>query len=270
MKPIALSALAAVMVGLVLIGCQPKPAEPTVTVNPPSGSTGTTGTATAPDGTGTKSSTDAGEGSQPVANVEIPAELKATDAYRYYGFASDKPVDMQFERGDAPGTVVTGTAVMRAKEAKDGKVLFTIERTGGLGEAFGNEEVSLEKDGVYTLSSSKAKLGSDRTLELPATLEPGKTWDVTTTLSGGGKTITAKMKYKVVGKAKVDTKAGSYPDALLITSTGSSTMDGQGSTMTSKQWMVEGKGIVRMEIVSTPSGKGAKPSKSVLQETKPE
>ncbi len=179
--------------------------------------------------------------------AELPAELKHA-AFDYYGLANEKPVNMQAVYSSQP-QVITGTQTVRLKEMRDGNAIFMIERTGGLAQ-LGDQEMSLEKDGLYVTQSTIAKVNHD--LELPADVTPGKMWDNKTEVEGQ---ISLNSKFKVVGVQKVKTKVGDR-DALFVTSTGEGTMRGQKVKVTSENWFVKGVGGVKSVLkIAFPGGK---------------
>jgi hypothetical protein len=191
------------------------------------------------------------DGGVPVSTVsavleDIPAELRH-DAFEYYGLGYTEPIDKEMEM---QGNVYTGTERSELKEIRDGIPIFVIRRTGGLG-AIGEMEVSLEEDGLYVLSSTTGKL-EGKNLEMPADLSPGKTWNQTSAFTtNDGSRVEHTGEFRVVGTETVQTKAGAR-EALLITSSGTWTQDGNRSKMETKSWYVRGRGAAKVEIVSTP------------------
>jgi hypothetical protein len=273
MRPLSLSALALAAL-LVAWGCNPPPvakdasSSTTGGVNSPASTTGTTDGKAAPtSGTTGEATTGTLNASGPGPSVaDIPADLKETDAYKYYGLDNPKPVDMELVISPKNETL-TGATVITLKEIKDRKAIYSIERTGGLHQYFGSEEDSLEPDGLHMISSSVGKLSSDRTLQVPSKLTPGTTWTVNTTLNTASGTATENTTYKVVGVQSVKTKVGTYDNALVVTSNGEATVQGVRNVANGKQWLVPGRGLVRYEISLTDTKKKTKTS-FLLQETK--
>ncbi|MFZ4508438.1 MAG: hypothetical protein ACOYON_12160 [Fimbriimonas sp.] len=199
---------------------------------------------------------------EPPKVVDLPNDLKH-DAFDYYGIGLSEPIDMEVT-SNTQTAVVTGSQTTTLKEIKDGKAVFLVERTGGL-STLGTNELTLEKDGIYVKSSSIAKVG-ERELEMPAGLQPGKTWSTTTELSSDSRSMKVKSTFVVKAIEKVTTKKATYDNALLIVSTGKGTQDGSNVSITTKSWFVRGRGNVKAVIVRTP-GTG-KPETLTIQETK--
>jgi hypothetical protein len=257
-----------VIVGLIFVsvGCSKPPA---VTVTPPA----PTPAAKPPDPTTDTAGAvaDSGTPSTPTASpaptlADVSADVK-TEGFKYYGLDNPKPVNLEVARSDAK-TVSTGTAIATLKQIKDGKAIFTLQHTGGLSALLGDEDDSAEKDGVYTISSTIANLSSNHTLALPAECTVGKTWNEDTKFTIKDKTATQKTVYKIVGPTKVQTKAATYPDALLVTSSGDILVNDQVRKVSAKIWYVSGKGMVRTEFTISPVKPGEKATTFTIQETK--
>ena len=189
---------------------------------------------------------------------ELPADLK-NEAYAYYGLGMTKPLVMEVTSSNQSG-IQTGTQEAKLISVEDGKATYEIERTGNLGDLLGGMTVTLERDGIYVKSSTIAKVGK-RDLELPNNLTPGSTWESSTTVDQPGKQLNVVNSFKVVGVQPLKTKAGSY-QALLITSTGSGTVNGQNVKMQTKSWYVKDRGAVKA-VLSTTSGSGQTSSVTV-------
>ncbi|AIE86432.1 hypothetical protein [Fimbriimonas ginsengisoli] len=224
----------------ILGGCQAKDA-----ANPTSGGSATS--------SGTASTTT----TPPKLDVsQIPADLKH-DGYAYYGLGSAAPMKMEIRSSSQPNQVLTGTQTIALKEIKDGKPVFTISRDGQLGDLVGQQEVVLEKDGIYNTASTVAKVGA-HDLELPAKLAPGVKWTSHTEVDRPDKPeqqLEDNSTCTVVGPQKVTTKVGEH-DALLITSSGKGTIAGKKVVTTSKSWYVKDRGSVKTVLSTTfPDGK---------------
>jgi hypothetical protein len=243
-----------ILLALAAFGCQPAP--------PANSSEAPAKGAVA--GTGTKADPKTGE-QAPAAEKptvdQIPAELK-TEAFYYYGLNNTKPMDMEIIDSQAPGQPKTGTQVAVLKEIKDGKAIFDVERTGNLMD-LGSQEVTLEKGGVYVTEVAIAQI--DHELELPSDLTPGKTWESVLKVDTPGRSVNLKNSFKVVGKQQVKTKVADR-DAILITSTGTGTMQNQAVRIESKNWYVRDLGGVKSVINIIPT-KG-KTRTMTIQETK--
>ena len=160
--------------------------------------------------------------------------------------------------------IQTGTHITKLKEVKDGKAIYSIERTGNLGELLGNMEVSLEPDGIYVKSSSKAKVGS-RDLELPAQLTTGREWSTKVVVDEASQKMDVTNQFKIVGHESVKTPVGTY-DAIVVTSTGTGTMNGQSIRMETKGWYVKDRGMVK--AVLTNSNAAGQKGTITIQEAK--
>ncbi|MDR3688852.1 MAG: hypothetical protein P4L46_05695 [Fimbriimonas sp.] len=233
-----------------------QPAEPAKTESP--AATPAVTPATAPP----KKGPDKDEAAVGAAAVLVPPELSHL-GYEYDGLANTKPIDMQIDVKET-GQILTGSQTVAFKGVKDGKATFDIERTGGL-SALGSEVASVEKDGVFTLSSTIAKL-SPHAMELPAAPKPGMTWHFHIFSDKTDSKIDMETTCKVVGFEPVTTKVGTYPDALLVSQTGKGTLQGQKVRTESKNWYVKGLGTVKAVLkTNLPNGKS---ETLTLQETK--
>lgn len=183
----------------------------------------------------------------------IPTELK-NDAYDYYGLSNEKPVQLEITYSDNP-VPATGSRRVVLQDVKDGKATFVQKQEGALvGE--GDITLSLEKDGVYAMSSTKGKI-KEHSLEIPASLSVGGGWKDHTELEQQGTSIKLDNDVKIVGKERVSTKGGTFDDALYVTSVGKGTLGDQQVTLTTRSWYVRGKGPVK-QIVEVVPAKGAK------------
>jgi hypothetical protein len=220
---------------LLLIGC--KPAGPTV-----ASSTG-----------GSTASTSGTGGTTPTAPApklsDLPASLK-TDAYDYYGLGNDQPISFEWTTS-TDTTVHTGSQTFVLKSIGDKEAVFDADRTGGMAD-LGSEQLALRPDGVYVLSSDKAKITGDR-LEIPNELTPGKTWRNHQVVVLDGRTMDVTNDWKVVGMQKFSTKAGSY-EGLLISTTGKGLVDNKKVTIETKMWLVKGRGALKYALTMTMPG----------------
>jgi len=171
----------------------------------------------------------------------LPADLK-NDAFDYYGLGNDKPVRLEILRAEGAAPQI-GTRAFSMGEVKDGKATFVEHQTGAL-ESQGDITFSLEKDGLYVMSSSKTELKA-HTLEMPAKLEVGSGWKDHTEMSPEGQKIVLDNDIKIERKERITTPGGTFDDALYITSTGTGTIDGKPVTLTTKSWYVRGMGPVK-------------------------
>lgn len=186
--------------------------------------------------------------SEPAKSVptlaDLPAELKH-DGYEYYGLGNEKPVDMEIKGG---GKELTGSQTTKLTEIKDGKATFSVDRTGGLA-GVGQNELTLEKDGIYIKSSTVMKVGA-HDLEFPAKLTPGTSWPSNMEVEMEGQQMKLVSTNKVIGLKKITIPAGSY-DAMLVESKGKGTINGKKITMESQSWHVKGIGAVKVSFKTT-------------------
>lgn len=247
-------ALIAVLVGF---GCGPKEA---ATGTKDTVATDTGGKSVdSPDGNKDEKSAPGEEAADPAT---IPANLKG-DAYAYYGL--DNPKALKFEMTATGQSPMSGEQTVKFTGMKDGKAMYSVERTGDLANNMGNQEMELSEKGLFVTSTSMGSIG-EPTLELPFTLKAGDTWNLNQKLeTTGGQSIETKSVYKIVGNQKVKTKGGDF-DALLITATGPATYSGNTVQMEMKAWYVKGYGAVKSEINT--KDKTGKTSKVSIELTK--
>lgn len=248
MKKFLIFALAAAA----LIGCSPPATPDAATVKPTTSGDQPAPAPTSGSTTGTTEATPA---------ASVPSELQ-NDAYHWYGLANSKAVKYKATiTGMAP---LTGTQTFSFKEVKDGKALFDIARTGGMEDTFGQEKLSLEKDGLYTLGTSTLK-NSMHSLELPSDLPPGKTWKNSADLDmNSGQSMTTSQVFKVVGIEKIKTAVATR-DALKIVGTGPMRMAGTDYQTTNTCWYVKDVGMVKSTTVLTAKKGG--PKTILIEET---
>lgn len=212
-----------------------------------------------------KSGTDSGQESvaanPDVAQTKEVSQELQHDGYHWYGLSNKK--EIKYRATLSNGAPLEGTQINKFIEEKDGKASFEVTRTDGMKIAFGDEPISLEKDGIYTLGSSNldTKLHS---LELPADLSPGKTWKNSADLKmKTGGSMTTSQTYKVVGMDKVKTPVATR-DALKITASGEATIGGVKYTATNQFWYVKDFGLVKSTTVLQP--KTGKPQSITIEE----
>jgi hypothetical protein len=172
------------------------------------------------------------------------------DAYDYYGLANTKPVRLEIINGEGQSPQIGTRTFVPGKKDSNGNQTFVEHQDGAL-EGEGDITLSLEKDGLYVMSSTKTGIKA-HTLEMPAKLEPGGGWKDHTEMSPGGKKIVLDNDIKVERTERVTTPGGTFDDALYITSTGQGTIANEPVTLTTKSWYVRGMGPVKQveEVVS--------------------
>lgn len=270
MKPTLYSALLAAL--LALAGCQGGDkvggTSDTVASTNSTGAANGTNTAAASSTTGgaTTGTATTGGGTPAVKPPEpqIAADLK-TDAYHWYGLGNTAPMKVEVKVNG--GTSYTGTQTVHFQAMKNGRAIFEIARDGELGSQLGTDTLSLEKDGLYTVKSTRF-VGTTRNLELPSKLPVGATWRDSGKLTmTGGEKFDQNVSFKVVGPQDVTTPVGKQ-SALLVTSTGN-VKTGQGDfKMVSSIWYVKDKGIVKSVVTLTNLKKPKeKPQEITIEET---
>jgi hypothetical protein len=177
----------------------------------------------------------------------IPDDLKSP-AYEYYGLGTSKPIDYEVT-GDETAGIRTGTLTTSLKEVKDGKAYFTQVHSGGL-YLLGNDEVSLDAEGVH-VTSSTVEAPDPNNLEFPAVVTPGKSWKSHDKISQEGLTFEVNSVSTIKGPATIDTKRGPL-QALRITSVSQAIKNGQKLTMDSDTYYVKGIGLAKATIRTIP------------------
>lgn len=186
-----------------------------------------------------------------------------SDAADYYGLDNPKPMKYKITLSDQPTSEKIGFQTIKLKETKGNTKIYSVERSEGI--AFlTNQEMRLEPDGIHNIDSETQKFGKED-MELPNNLAPGSTWKTHTEFSTQGQTLVSDSDFKVEGEEKVTTEAGEHT-ALLVTSTGYSTIQGLKEQMTSKSWYVRGLGLVKSVMELTPPT--GKVQSITIQETK--
>jgi hypothetical protein len=264
---------------LAAAGChsekEPGPAGPNPASGGPSSAKGgtTTSTTGAAASTGASTSGDKGDSKNASGESEkpptpgaplsaIPADLK-TDVYDYYSLSNTKPLNLSMTISNQPGEHMSGTQTITLEKVDKGVPYFKITRTGEFAK-FGEQELRLEKDALYNVSSSIAKIGK-HDIEMPAVLKPGVTWKTHTEIEQGTSPLTDDSVWKVVGFRTVQTPRGEQ-QALYVTSTGKGSVGGKTVKTESQNWFVKDVGPVK-EVLTTIDDKGTK-QEITIQETK--
>ena len=192
----------------------------------------------------------------------LPDALKS-DAFAYYGLGNTKPTRYEVVQGEG-GVPTSAVRTFVPGKIEGDKATYTLKQSGGL-EREGDIVLSLERDGIYAMSSSKNQI-KPHSLEMPAKLEVGGGWKDHTEMMDGG--IKLDSDLKIAGKERVATPGGTFDDALHVTSTGGGTYGGQQVDLKTESWYVRGLGAVKQIVTSTP--KGGPASTFVIQLAKPE
>jgi hypothetical protein len=193
----------------------------------------------------------------------IPVALQH-QGFRYMGLAygQTRPMEMLQD-----GKVVcTGTQTAGFAGMKDGAALYTVTNTGTVGNTLGNLTYSVEKTGVYDISSTIEE-GTTHDLELPASFQVGSKWTSKSTFyTKNGRKITVNDTSRVIGPQSVTTPAGTF-DAMLVQSDGTADYDGEPFKVSSHIWYVLDRGLVKWQVVYT-ALPNSKPVTCLEEETK--
>jgi len=218
---------------------------------------------------GTPATGDGPVGSPPAKQASppaVPLDLQ-TEAYHWYGLANEKPISFDVSVKDSVS--YHGTQTVHLKSTENGKAVYEIERTGGLGDQLGTDTVSLEKKGIFVTQSTMYTSDAPN-LDMPANVAVGAKWPNKGKLTmKTGQHFEQDMNFEVIGERQVTTKVGAQT-ALLIVATGNLKIDQAKYRMESSQWYVKDKGLVKSEIKMLALGNPkAKPQVITIQETKP-
>lgn len=180
---------------------------------------------------------------------DIPATLKS-DAYDYFGLANSKPIDYEMRTEGKP-EIGTGSIKTEFAGMKNRVATYTTTRTGALEQFGATDSITLEPDGIYTVSTSAGKMNGKH-LELPSKLVAGTKWSDKMSLeTTAGQKMEGEDSFAAKGTESVQTKAGKY-QALRVESTGTAVIDGQKVRTENRYWYVRGKGFVKFESKVTP------------------
>lgn len=243
MKTYALSLLAI----LAVWGCSGTTEAPSTTTTG-----GTTATPKTDGTTPTTAETPAPDASQ------VPATVK-TDAFAYFGLGNNKAMNVEMRvKGRA---TMTGAIVSKLVKIDGETATYSIERTGGIAADLGTDTILVDKSGVYIVGTTVGTMTPDKSLQLPADLKPGATWETHSKVSKtDGTELTENGKYIVKGIEPLTTKVGKY-EALVVTSTGTGTVKVQGqtnpATYNATSYYVKDRGLVKQIINLTLKGQPA-------------
>lgn len=182
----------------------------------------------------------------------VPDSLK-TDAYEYYGMASEKPQKVTITMEQNGTKTYPGTHTITLVSASPDKAVFQETQTGAP-SGDNNQTVSLTKDGIFIDAVDPYKLKTPHVLQLPTGLTPGKTWPYTIELDMGGSTLKVTSIGKVVGPQTIKTKSGPM-QALYVTGDGAGTYGSSKVQLKDDWWYVKGKGLMKSKDTLTIGGK---------------
>jgi hypothetical protein len=146
----------------------------------------------------------------------------------------------------------TGGISAELEKIEGNTARFKVSRTGALAETLGDETLLVDKTGIYLVGTSIGTISPEKSLAMPASLTPGKTWKVKHKITqNSGQEMVEESTYKIEGMRDLKTKTGTEK-ALLVTSTGTATVVNGGqtvkSTHVSKYWYVKDVGSVQVEM----------------------
>ena len=234
----------ACLFGLTVFGCDSKKSESTE-------STSSTLKAVSTDNapTASKDSSNNAAPEKPKAPAieasKIPSDLKG-DAFDYYGLGRTDPIVMkvvQDGKDNGPGTQTVTLSIVGADFAE-----YTVSNTGSLSN-LGEAVLRLDKKGIKVLTLKGQSPGDDN-YELLNGVTVGKSWP----FKLQSDQIKISGVNKVSGTESVKTAVGTDKDAIVVTVTASGTEQGNQVKLTSKTWLVKGRGQVKTEITNV-SGK---------------
>lgn len=213
------------------------------------------------DKAATNSDASGAANSSPTSEVqkapEVPADLK-TDAFEYYGLGRTEPMKLAIKQQGQADKV--GTQSFKLLKVENGIAEYSLESSDEL-VGLDTANFKVEKGGIR--AASNATITSDQsTWELPAGLTPGKTWEIKTTKDS---VMQMTGTNKVVGTQEVTTPVATYKDALLIQVNATGNQGGRSFKLSSKLWLVKGRGTVKTEIESI---EGKTTNKIVMEEVK--
>jgi hypothetical protein len=128
---------------------------------------------------------------------------------------------------------------------------FRVLRAGGLA-TLGSLEVSLENDGIHLVGSSQGAV-RERTLILPARLDPGTRWQSEYVIGTGGGATRYVGSDVVEGRETVGTPAGTF-EAIRVASTATVESGDTRGTVRTVVWYALDVGSVRTESETTIAG----------------
>ena len=193
--------------------------------------------------------------SETVSKSTVPKGLPdalQNDAFEYYGLGNDKPMRLEVVEGEN-GLPKMGNRTIKLQKIEGDKAIYLLTQDGDLAGNQGDITLSLEKDGLYTMSSTTSKM-KPHSLEMPARLEVGQGWKDHTEMADGK--IDLDFDVKVVGFERVATPGGTFDDALHVTSKGTGTMGEGPIDITTDMWYVRGLGAVKQVLNITPKDAG--------------
>lgn len=232
------------LMGLVVVGCQGKPAKSTTDETPKS------------EPVATQTETPA----EPVK--EVPAGLRHA-GFDYYGLGGDKAPTLEVK---SSGSVKTGGQKFTLENATDTTATYIQEWTGDLSQN-GSTRLQVTDKGVFGIEAQGNKIDPPQ-LEMPADPKAGFAWTSKAKIELGGGSIDSTDS-KIIGVKKI--KLGGKDIEVLVVERVSKAKlpDPTGKvvdqTLKSVEHYQKGVGAVRVEV--TVSGKGV-PTNTFTMEAK--
>lgn len=175
---------------------------------------------------------------------KIDDKLKHS-GFRYFGL--DRTGDATYEYSSVQGAAGTeGTEAIEVVSAAPEKSVIKINRGGSLTD-LGAETYEVRPDGVYLVEMKLGVLDKPM-LAMPADVKVGDKWvSELSAKASTGATYAFKISNHAEKEESVVTKAGEFT-ALLVTGTGTITIDGKSRNVQYKTWYAKDAGTVRMRI----------------------
>jgi hypothetical protein len=183
-----------------------------------------------------------------VDRTQLAAPLR-NEAYQAYGLGN--PATRRYRMTTGGDEASAGTQRAELIAIGPTAARFRVVRAGGLA-SLGSLEVSLESDGIHLVGSSEGAV-QERTLILPARLEPGTRWQSEYVI-GADATATRYVGSDVVeGRETVGTPAGTF-DAIRVVSDATVASGDTHGTVRTVVWYAPDVGSVRTESETTIAG----------------
>lgn len=234
------------LVGVCLVGCQPKAPE---------------ASAETPEA---KPPTETPEVTPPVeTKIDLPAAYRHA-GFEYYGLGNTKPLSMVLKR---TGSTMTGGQEFKLEDVKDDGAVYVQQWTGDLAPN-GSTKLRVNADGIFGIEAQGNPINPAQ-LEMPADPKPGFKWTSAAKIVLAGGSIDSTDS-KIIGMKSIKI-GGKDTQVLLIERTSKAKLpDPAGKivdqTLKSVEYYQKGVGAVRVEV--TVSGKGV-PTNTFSMEAKP-
>jgi hypothetical protein len=177
---------------------------------------------------------------KPRPKIEIPPALM-TEGLEAIGAPFDKPVEYEVEGISTEKQI--GTQETRVT-VKNDQVIVAVDWHDGL-EYMDNDRYVCDQKGVRA-NVAQGNILNPPFLYLPAKLSPGAKWkSYSEFVTSAGVRLKMDFDCKVIGTQKVTVPLGTY-DAILVVQTGKVTSDKSiNATQEGKNWFVKGIGMIK-------------------------